>query len=111
PPADVVAALGKTEGNGGVSDFSRGLAAQKLGALLAGYLGQDAAGRIACVMSGGTEGVLSPHLTVISRTRTVAEGERRHDKALAVGVARTPALEPQMIGRSVQVELVAAAVK
>jgi cyanuric acid amidohydrolase len=42
-PGEVVAVLGKTEGNGCVNDFSRGLAAERVGAVLAGYLGQGAA--------------------------------------------------------------------
>lgn len=67
-PAEVVAVLGKTEGNGCVNDFTRGYAVRALRDLFSGWLGGDAASRVSFVMSGGTEGVLSPHFTVIGRS-------------------------------------------
>src|ERR1700761_295436 len=62
-PADVVAILGKTEGNGCVNDFTRGYAVTVLKALLAGRLGcspEEAGNRVSMIMSGGTEGRLHP---------------------------------------------------
>jgi cyanuric acid amidohydrolase len=107
---DVVAVLGKTEGNGCVNDYSRGLAVRRLTELFAGYVGEDGARQILYIMSGGTEGVLCPHLTVIARSpdRGAASSAR---KALAVGVARTPTLGPEQIGRTAQAMLVAEAVR
>src|SRR5436190_22116987 len=67
---EVVAILGKTEGNGGVNDFTRGYATFACEALLAERLGVSRAEvgkRAALVMSGGTEGIVSPHLTVFAR--------------------------------------------
>ena len=71
-PNAIVAIMGKTEGNGCVNDFTREYAT----AALAGFLGKrlklsadQVEQRIAFVMSGGTEGVLSPHITVFSRAR------------------------------------------
>src|SRR5258706_15716794 len=58
-PMDIVAILGKTEGNGGVNDFTREYATWALSAALAPHLGlapKDVEERIAFVMSGGTEG-------------------------------------------------------
>ena len=109
-PRDVVAVLGKTEGNGCVNDYSRGLAVRSLTELFAGHVGEDGARRILYIMSGGTEGVLCPHLTVIARTpdREVSPSVR---KALAVGVARTPTLGPEQIGRTAQAILVSDAVR
>src|SRR6201996_9476114 len=72
-PAAILAILGKTEGNGGVNDFTREYAVAALSVALAPYLALTPHGveeRIAFVMSGGTEGVLSPHLTVFTRTVT-----------------------------------------
>src|SRR5580698_5397406 len=72
-PWNIVAILGKTEGNGGVNDFTREYATSALCTGLAPFLGLSPARieeRIAFVMSGGTEGVLSPHLTVFARRRT-----------------------------------------
>src|SRR5436190_22367525 len=73
---DIVAILGKTEGNGGVNDFTRGYATFACEALLAERLGVSRAEvgkRAALVMSGGTEGIMSPHLTVFAR-REVDDG-------------------------------------
>src|SRR5436190_7356761 len=67
---DVVAILGKTEGNGGVNDFTRGYATFACEVLLAERLGVprgEIGRRVALIMSGGTEGVMSPHLTVFAR--------------------------------------------
>src|SRR5260221_8811321 len=68
---DIVAIIGKTEGNGGVNDFTRGYFTQTLMALLAGHLGKPATQlipEIPCVLSGGTEGVMSPHYLVFCRS-------------------------------------------
>src|SRR5215218_8325587 len=70
-PASILAILGKTEGNGGVNDFTREFAVWALSTALAPHLGlapRDVEHKIAFVMSGGTEGVLSPHITVFTRT-------------------------------------------
>ena len=67
----VIAVIGKTEGNGGVNDFTRGYFTQTLMALLAGHLGRPATQlirEIPCVLSGGTEGVMSPHYVVFCRS-------------------------------------------
>src|SRR5215813_11865368 len=66
-PTTILAVLGKTEGNGGVNDFTREYAVAALCAALAPHLDlppHSVEQRIAFVMSGGTEGVLSAHLTV-----------------------------------------------
>ena len=68
-PHEIVAILGKTEGNGCVNDFSRGYATMALSAALAKPLGitaEEVPSRVAIVMSGGTEGGLSPHFLVFA---------------------------------------------
>jgi cyanuric acid amidohydrolase len=60
-------------------------------------------------MSGGTEGVLSPHATVFAR-RAVDAGAAR-GKRLAVGVAFTREFLPEELGRTVQAMETAAAVR
>lgn len=72
-PEEVVAVLGKTEGNGCVNDFTRGYAVMALKGFFAEAAKGGAAG-ISYVMSGGTEGVLSPHFTVISRSGRGSRG-------------------------------------
>ena len=101
-PKAVIAILGKTEGNGCVNDFSRGLATRALSDALA-RAGADL-GDVCLVMSGGAEGGLSPHFLVLE-AREVEEPP--HADALAVGRARTPALAPEALGRLAQVDSVA----
>ncbi|MFA9438781.1 ring-opening amidohydrolase [Uliginosibacterium sp. sgz301328] len=109
---DIVAVMGKTEGNGCVNDFTRDYATQTWCALLAPRLGIDPVavhGRVALVMSGGTEGVLSPHFTVFARRQEPAPHTAR-SKRLAVGVAFTRDFAPEEIGRLAQVHATADAV-
>ncbi|MBR0679904.1 ring-opening amidohydrolase [Roseomonas eburnea] len=109
-PADIVAILGKTEGNGCVNDFTRAYAVQALSVMLAGRLAltpEAVAARIAMVMSGGTEGGLSPHFLVFSVRTTDAAATG----ALAMGTAFTRDFAPEEIGRMPQLEATAAAVR
>ena len=106
-PGGVLAVLGKTEGNGLVNDFSRGLATSSLIALFRRYLPVDIADRICLVMSGGTEGAMAPHWVVFER----GEGESGASPALAIGRAHTDALPFEQLGRLGEVEQVAAGVR
>src|SRR5258705_5469510 len=86
--ADIVAIIGKTEGNGGVNDFTRGYFTQTLMALLSRHLSRPAAQlirEIPCVLSGGTEGVMSPHYSVFCVSETDAVPKRA--PVLAIGTA------------------------
>ncbi len=105
-PSSIVAVLGKTEGNGGVNDFTREYAVAALCAALAPHLGLSpgAVGqKIAFVMSGGTEGVLSPHLTVFARKDVAAAATGSPDKRLSIGIAHTREFFPEEIGRDAQI--------
>ncbi len=104
----IVAILGKTEGNGCVNDFTRAFAVRAMQSMLANHMPREAVGRIAMVMSGGTEGCLSPHWIVFA-AREVAEAAE--GGALALGVARTPDVPGEHLGRRSQIELVAAGVE
>src|SRR6266403_4676869 len=114
-PRSILAILGKTEGNGGVNDFTREYAVSALCGALASYVGvpaHDVEQKIAFVMSGGTEGVLSPHITVFARTAT-AEGHSITNiagKRLSIGIAHTRNFMPEELGRSAQIEETAKAV-
>ncbi|MGV8978369.1 MAG: ring-opening amidohydrolase [Cellulomonas sp.] len=110
---DIVAVLCKTEGNGCVNDFTRGYATLALSLALAEHLGvsgEETRSRVAFVMSGGTEGVLSPHATVFSK-REIADAVETGEKRLAIGVAFTRAFLPEELGRTVMVTETAAAVR
>jgi cyanuric acid amidohydrolase len=106
-PSSILAVLGKTEGNGGVNDFTREYAVAALCNALSSHLKlapRAVESRIAFVMSGGTEGVLSPHMTVFARGRP-PEGadERPSEKRLSVGVAHTRDFLPEEIGGDAQI--------
>jgi cyanuric acid amidohydrolase len=103
----VVAILGKTEGNGCVNDFTRGFASRVLKDLLRRHLPAEEADAVCIVMSGGTEGALSPHIVVFERRDVDGAAE---PGALALGRARTADLPFEDLGRLGQVDLVAAAV-
>ena len=106
-PASILAVLGKTEGNGGVNDFTREYAMAALCAALSPHLEltpRAVENRIAFVMSGGTEGVLSPHLTVFTRTVTDAPNGGQGDKRFSIGIAHTRDFLPEEIGRKVQID-------
>jgi cyanuric acid amidohydrolase len=108
----IVAIFGKTEGNGCVNDFTRAYAASALSSALAPRLRispEKVPEQIKMVMSGGTEGGLSPHFLVF--TATAAGPPLPGCKALAIGTASTARLRPEEIGRVTQAEATAAAVR
>jgi cyanuric acid amidohydrolase len=110
-PAEIVALIGKTEGNGGANDFTRGYATLSYQILIAKHLGispEEAGRRIAFVWSGGTEGVLSPHATIFTRSdvRGTANGPR-----LAMAIEITRDILPEEVGTMVHVREVADAVR
>jgi cyanuric acid amidohydrolase len=106
-PAGVIAVLAKTEGNGLVNDFSRGLATTHLSLLFRRHLPGESADKICLVMSGGTEGAMAPHWVVLER----GQGSRGASPALAIGRAHTPPTPFEHLGRRGQVEQVAAGVR
>jgi cyanuric acid amidohydrolase len=109
---EIVAILGKTEGNGCVNDFTRAYATAAFAGALAPRLGiaaEAVPARIALVMSGGTEGGLSPHCLVFAVRGGGAAVAGA--KALAIGTAATRAFKPEEIGRLPQIEATAAAVR
>ncbi|MDB5600252.1 MAG: cyanuric acid amidohydrolase [Xanthobacteraceae bacterium] len=111
-PATIIALIGKTEGNGGANDFTRGFATLSYQLLLARHLAisPEAIGeRIAFVWSGGTEGVLAPHATIL--TRTPAQGAPDGSKRLALGIALTGTIAPELIGTKYHASAVAVAVR
>lgn len=111
-PAEIVCLLGKTEGNGCVNDFSRGFATTAYKTLLAERLRlrpDEVAARVLFIMSGGTEGVMTPHMTVFARREVGGSGQGR--KALAAGIAHTRVFLPEEQGTMVQARTVEAAVR
>jgi cyanuric acid amidohydrolase len=115
-PLDIVAILCKTEGNGNVNDFSRALATQSFETMLTQLTNQPRhiiRSQVALVMSGGCEGVMSPHATIFTRNRLDSRSKlwNKNDKRLAIGVAFTRDFKPEEIGRVIQVKEVSNAVR
>lgn len=109
---DIVGVIAKTEGNGRVNDFSRPLAHRCFRETIARWskrTPEATEARVAFVMSGGCEGIISPHATVFTRRQSDAQpvsGEKR----FSVAMAATRELLPEELGTEVQVRLVADAV-
>lgn len=107
----VVAVIGKTEGNGGVNDYTRIIADRAFRELLVAKGADPARVKdIPIVWSGGTDGVISPHATVFA---TVPPGsvDPSDEPRLTVGFAMSEQLLPEEIGRQGMVTKVADAVK
>jgi len=106
----VVAVIGKTEGNGGVNDYTRIIADRAFReVLVAKGAPVEQVRQVPIVWSGGTDGVLSPHATVFA---TLPEGavEPSDEPRLTVGFAMGERLLPEDIGRSAMISKVADAV-
>ena len=115
----VVAVIGKTEGNGGVNDYTRIIADRAFRDVLVAHGTRSPAEalQVPIVWSGGTDGVLSPHATIFA-TLPPEEAERRggapagsDEPRLTVGFAMSETLLPEDIGRRAMIVKVAAAVQ
>jgi cyanuric acid amidohydrolase len=107
---EVVAVIGKTEGNGGVNDFTRILADQAFRAVLTkhGKRSEDEIRQVPMVWSGGCDGVITPHATVFART---AKKGSSNAPRIVLGTALSPQILPEDIGRPAMVEKVAEGVR
>jgi len=107
---DVIAVIGKTEGNGGVNDFTRILADQAFRKVLLKHGSRSEAkiAEIPMVWSGGCDGVITPHATVFARSDKTGPASKAR---LAIGTAMSAELLPEDIGRIAMVEKVAEGVK
>jgi cyanuric acid amidohydrolase len=108
----VVAVIGKTEGNGGVNDYTRIIADRAFREVLVekGTRSADAVAQVPIVWSGGTDGVISPHATIFA-TLPAERALPTDEPRLTVGFAMSEALAPEDIGRTAMIEKVAAAVR
>lgn len=107
-PRTLICAIGKTEGNGGANDFTRGYATLSCQLALARFL-PESPRSVIFGWSGGTEGILSPHVTLF--TRRPSTGPLPNDGRLVVGSHVTRAVRPEEIGTKAQALLVAEAVE
>ncbi len=108
----VVAIIGKTEGNGGVNDYTRIIADRAFREVLVekGDRSPDEVRQVPIVWSGGTDGVISPHATVFARV-PADRVEKSAEPRLSVGFAMSEPIRPEEIGRRGMIEKVAAGVR
>jgi len=102
--------VGKTEGNGGVNDFTRLLADHAFRRVLLqhGKRSEAEVATIPMVWSGGCDGIITPHATVFARNDRKGTADKLR---LVIGTAMSAELKPEDIGRPRMVEIVAAGVK
>jgi ring-opening amidohydrolase-like protein len=107
---EVIAVIGKTEGNGGVNDFTRILADEAFRRVMLkkGKRSEADIAKIPMVWSGGCDGVITPHATVFATNSKTGPASKPR---LAIGTAMSVELLPEDIGRPAMVEKVADAVK
>lgn len=107
---EVVAVIGKTEGNGGVNDFTRILSDQAFRNVLrrTGTRSEAEIKAIPMVWSGGCDGVITPHATVFARNGKTGPADKSR---LVLGTAMSPQILPEDIGRMAMVEKVAEGVR
>ena len=108
----IIAIIGKTEGNGGVNDYTRIIADRAFREVIQekGSRPAEEVRQIPIVWSGGTDGVISPHATIFA-TMPEDKVEKTDEPRLSVGFAMSDQLLPEDIGRTAMIEKVAAAVK
>jgi barbiturase len=109
---DVLAIVGKTEGNGGVNDYTRILADRAFREVLVakGTRTWDEVMHVPLAWSGGTDGVLSPHATIFARLPADSVSATEEPR-VSVGIAMSEPILPEDIGRVAMVEKVAAGVR
>ncbi|WP_278259579.1 ring-opening amidohydrolase [Nocardioides convexus] len=104
--------MGKTEGNGGVNDYTRIIADRAFReVLVAKGAPEDQVKQVPIVWSGGTDGVISPHATIFATVDVPEDDPSREEQRLTVGFAMSEPILPEEIGYTAMIEKVAAGVK
>jgi cyanuric acid amidohydrolase len=108
----IVAVIGKTEGNGGVNDYTRIIADRAFREAIEarGTRSVDEVRQIPIVWSGGTDGIISPHASIFA-TVPADNAAASDEPRVTVGFAMSEQLLPEDIGRVAMIEKVAAGVK
>jgi barbiturase len=108
----VIAVIGKTEGNGGVNDYTRIIADRAFRDVLVakGTRTAEEVHQIPVLWSGGTDGVLSPHAAIFA-TVDPSTVEPSDEPRLAVGYAMSEPILPEEIGYPEMIRKVADGVK
>lgn len=112
---EVVAVVGKSEGTGLGKDVGRETVDACVRTALGQRLGvpaQELGNRICIILSGGSPGVLTPHVAVFTRRMIDVSGQPDDSTGrLTIGRSSSAELLPEEIGRAAHVGKVAAAVQ
>lgn len=103
-PQDVVAIIAQTEGDG----YARGFASLAMESLFSRKLGieqREVFERIPMLMIGGTAGLMHPHFTLFTKSKSTSQGDAKR-KRLAIGVASTRRLLPEEYGTLIELDAV-----
>jgi len=108
----IIAIIGKTEGNGGVNDYTRIIADRAFREVIVekGTRSAEDVAEIPIVWSGGTDGVISPHATIFA---TVPDEDvvKTDEPRISVGFAMSEPILPEEIGFTPMIQKVADGVK
>ncbi|MBO9520482.1 MAG: ring-opening amidohydrolase [Nocardioidaceae bacterium] len=108
----VIAIIGKTEGNGGVNDYTRIIADRAFREVLMDKgAPADQVKGVPIVWSGGTDGVISPHATIFATTDVAEDDPSKAEPRLTVGFAMSEPILPEEIGYTAMIKKVADGVK
>lgn len=108
----VIAIIGKTEGNGGVNDYTRIIADRAFREVLVEKgAPADQVKQVPIVWSGGTDGVISPHATIFATVDVPEDDPTRQEQRLTVGFAMSEPILPEEIGYVAMIKKVADGVK
>ncbi len=113
-PEDVVALVGKSEGTGLGKDTGREAADRAIKDLLGHRLGipaSEVAERLCIILSGGSPGVITPHVAVFSRTEDAGSPHRGGEPRLVAGLAHSSDIASEQVGRMGQIDTVRHAVE
>lgn len=114
-PHDVIALVGKSEGTGLGKDVGRETADLAVRTLLSAHLNcspEDVADHICIVLSGGSPGVITPHIAVFTRGESdESGGSTSVEPRLVIGLAHSDDILPEEVGRMGQISKVRSAVR
>jgi cyanuric acid amidohydrolase len=113
-PANVVALVGKSEGTGLGRDVGREAADMAIRSLLAQRLGctpSEVADRLCIVLSGGSPGVITPHVAIFTRMPdSPSVPAPSNEPRLVLGLSHSAEILPEEVGRMGQITKVRHAV-
>jgi cyanuric acid amidohydrolase len=115
---DVIAVVGKSEGTGLGKDTGRETADRAIKEVIARHLGvpvEEVTDRLCMILSGGSPGVITPHVAVFSRREDgsqppVQEASSAPQPRLVAGLAHSAEIAPEEVGRMGQITKVSTAV-